>query len=264
MSLHPIQAVEQVIDAYRSYLLTEFRARDKKLREALEQELQNPLFLAQEPFFQAHRPFVAGKRWAELGLDAKLAEVMRHRSGSETAYGHQSQAISHLLGAEAGPLVVTTGTGSGKTECFLLPVIQNAIDDAAAFAKHPGLTALLVYPMNALANDQQERIEGYLHDAGHTYVRVARYDRSTKEAERAELRRRPPHLLLTNYMMLEYLLVRPADRDALFANHRCRFVVLDEVHTYRGTLGANIALLFRRLCAHLKRATKDWKALRMR
>ena len=61
------------------------------------------------------------------------------------------------------------------------------------------------------------------------------------------MRRNPPHILLTNYMMLEYLLVRPADRDDIFANHRCRFLVLDEVHTYRGTLGSNIALLVRRL-----------------
>ena len=72
-----------------------------------------------------------------------------------------------------------------------------------------GLTALLVYPMNALANDQEERIRQYLEASGHTHVRVARYDRTTREEERASLRETPPHILLTNYMMLEYLLVRP-------------------------------------------------------
>ena len=72
------------------------------------------------------------------------------------------------------------------------------------------------------------------------------------------MRASPPHILLTNYMMLEYLLVRPADRDGIFANHRCRFLVLDEVHTYRGILGSNIALLTRRLKIHLERATQDW------
>src|SRR5437667_309637 len=80
---------------------------------------------------------------------------------------------------------------------------------------------------------------------------------STPESERAALRKNPPHLLLTNYMMLEYLLVRPADRDHLFANHRCRFLVLDEIHTYRGNLGANIALLVRRVRAHLVGANKE-------
>lgn len=257
MTLHPITIVDQVIEEYKNYLLTEFRARDERLRKALEEALMQPLFLAQEAFFQAHRPFKSGKTWDELGLDKRLAQTMEKRSGSKTAYLHQSDAISHLLSSEASPLVVTTGTGSGKTECFLLPVIQNAIEDSANF-KRRGLTAILVYPMNALANDQEMRIKEYLQDSGHTHVKVERYDRSTKQERRDEMRKNPPHILLTNYMMLEYLLVRPADRDDLFANHRCRFVVLDEVHSYRGSLGANIALLFRRLKAHLADARQDW------
>jgi hypothetical protein len=259
MTLNPLTVVDRVLGEYKSYLSTEFQARDPKLREALEAALAEAGFLAQEPFFQAHRPFKSGRRWRDLGIDAALAQVMERRSGSATSYLHQSESIVHLLGPAAGPLVVTTGTGSGKTECFLLPVIQNAIEDSIRF-RRSGLTALLVYPMNALANDQEERIRQYLQDSGHTHVKVARYDRSTKEEERRQLREHPPHILLTNYMMLEYLLVRPADRDALFANHRCRFVVLDEIHSYRGTLGANIALLFRRLCAHLRHARQDWFA----
>lgn len=257
MPLHPIAVVDQVLEEYRSYLLTEFRARDPQLRQALESALERPRFLAQEPFFQAHRPFKSGQPWAALGLDPTLAAVMEQRSGSATAYLHQSDAITHLLGPSAGPMAVTSGTGSGKTECFMLPVIDNAIRDAAQFPKS-GLTALLVYPMNALANDQEERIRQYLEATGHTAISVERYDRTTTEAKRQQMRKNPPHILLTNYMMLEYLLVRPADRDHLFANHRCCFVVLDEVHTYRGTLGANIALLFRRLRVHLQHARQDW------
>lgn len=184
---------------------------------------------------------------------------MQQRSGSEFAYLHQSQAIDHLLGQNASPLVVTTGTGSGKTETFLLPVIQNAIADAAQFRRQSGLTAILVYPMNALANDQFLRIQNYLKESGwEGAISVAKYDRGTKLKERQALRQNPPHILLTNYMMLEYLLVRPADREDIFANHRCRFLVLDEVHTYRGTLGSNIALLVRRLQTHLKDAKQDW------
>lgn len=259
MALNPITVVDQVLEGYRSYISTEFQARDGQLRTALDVALNEAGFLAQEPFFQAHREFRPGKTWRDLGLDAALAKVMEVRSGSSTAYLHQSDSISHLLGPDSGPLVVTTGTGSGKTECFLLPVIQNAIEDSVKHQRS-GLTALLVYPMNALANDQEERIRQYLADSGHSHVKVARYDRSTGEDERRQLRQNPPHILLTNYMMLEYLLVRPADRDALFANHRCRFVVLDEVHTYRGSLGANIALLFRRLLAHLRQARQDWFA----
>jgi len=258
MSLHPIAVVDQVLEEYRSYLSTEFRARDERLRQALTEAIERPRFLAQDPFFQAHRPFKDGKNWGELGLDTRLARVMEQRTGSQSAYLHQSQAIERLLGPDPGPLAVTTGTGSGKTECFLLPVIQNAIEDSVRFGARGGLTALLVYPMNALANDQEERIEQYLRDSGHTHVRVERYDRSTDEAARAAMRQRPPQILLTNYMMLEYLLVRPADRTALFRDHRCRFLVLDEIHSYRGSLGANIALLLRRLRAHLTEAEQTF------
>ena len=154
---------------------------------------------------------------------------------------------------------MTTGTGSGKTEAFVLPVIQNAFEDATRYNR-AGLTAILLYPMNALANDQKQRIEDYLSASGLAgAIRVEQYDRGTSQAKREEMRRNPPHILLTNYMMLEYLLVRPADREGIFANHRCRFLVLDEVHTYRGILGSNIALLVRRLKTHLARARQDWR-----
>lgn len=257
--IHPIHALDRVIDEYRDYLRAEFRAKDAGLRASLERELDAPLFLAQETFYQAHRPFKSGARWRDLPLDPRIAKVMTQRAGMH-AYLHQSDAIAHLLGPQSGPMVVTTGTGSGKTETFLLPVIQNAIEDAIRY-KHPGLTAILVYPMNALANDQLDRIEAYLKEAGLAgTIDVRKYDRGTSQAERQEMRQNPPHILLTNYMMLEYLLVRPADRDQIFANHRCRFLVLDEVHTYRGTLGSNIALLIRRLGAHLGRARHDWRA----
>lgn len=264
MSLHPILALDRVVREYQEYLRTEFRAKDPALRASLEEALDRPLFLAQEPYYQAHRPFRNGKKWRELPLDPKLARVMEDRTGKhgspnpEYAFLHQSEAIEELLSPGARPVVITTGTGSGKTEAFLLPVIQNVIEDAVRFKK-PGLTAILVYPMNALANDQILRIREYLRDAGFSgSVTVDQYDRGTPQAKREALRNNPPHILLTNYMMLEYLLVRPADREAIFANHRCRFLVLDEVHTYRGALGSNIALLIRRLRMHLKKARQDW------
>ncbi|MHC4178995.1 MAG: DEAD/DEAH box helicase [Planctomycetota bacterium] len=133
MSLHPIKALDHVIDEYADYLRTEFRAKDAKLREALETELDAPGFLAREPFYQAHRPFKSGKRWRDLPIEPQLARVMENRAKTERAYLHQSDAIDELLKPDARPVVVTTGTGSGKTEAFLLPVIQNAWEDAAKF-----------------------------------------------------------------------------------------------------------------------------------
>lgn len=259
MAIQPLELVEAVVDEYRDHLETEFRARDPQLQQALVEALEREGFLAQEPFFQSYRPFKSGTAWQELGLDKNLAAAAEKRADSKLTYKHQSDAIAHLLSPNALPLVVTTGTGSGKTECFLIPALNNAIRDSVEFKK-PGLTAILVYPMNALANDQQKRIEDYLRVSGHQHVRVARYDRTTSQKDREALRADPPHLLLTNYVMLEYLLVRPADREALFANHRCRYLVLDEVHTYRGALGANLALLIRRVQAHLRSAIQDWRA----
>lgn len=253
--LHPIRALDHVIDSYRDYLTTEFRARDPQLRQALEDALDRAGFLAQEPFFSAHRPFPQQQRWADLPLDPKLAAAISQRARSDFAFLHQSQAIEYLLGSAAGPLVVTTGTGSGKTETFLAPVLQAAIQDAVQHKGQPGLVALILYPMNALANDQFERIQAYLQNSGWAgSVDVQMYNRTTTEAERAAMRQSPPHILLTNYQMLEYLLVRPKDRDSLFADHRLRFLVFDEVHTYRGTLGTHVALLIRRLKAHLRRS----------
>ena len=185
MNLNPILVLDRVTAEYRSYLRSEFRAKDPALRLALERELDQPLFLAQEPFYQAHRPFKNGARWRDLPLDARLARVMEERArqhGSftpEFSFLHQSAAIAHLLGPSASPLVVTTGTGSGKTEAFLLPVIQNAIEDAVRF-RRSGLTAILVYPMNALANDQSLRIQQYLEASGFAgMIDVRQYDRGT-------------------------------------------------------------------------------------
>src|SRR5690606_18803500 len=160
-----------------------------------------------------------------------------------------------LMSDSGTPLVISTGTGSGKTEAFLAPILHAAIEDAITTKNRAGMVAILLYPMNALANDQLERIKWYLRESGWDgTVRVEQYNRGTSQEDREKMRQNPPHILLTNYQMLEYLLVRPADREALFNNHRLRFIVLDEVHTYGGTLGTHVALLVRRLKAHLKRA----------
>lgn len=222
-TIHPIRAFDQVLGEYRSYLRTEFRAKDEKLRAALERELDTPGFLAQEPFYQAHRPFKNGKPWRDLPLDAKLAGVMERRSRTDAAYSHQSDAIETLLGPQARPVVVTTGTGSGKSEAFLLPVIQNAFEDSVRFKKS-GLTAILIYPMNALANDQALRINEYLTDAGMAgAVRVEQHDRSTSQDKRREMRSNPPHILPTNYMMLGYALAQGMQRHFALADAEIDF-----------------------------------------
>src|ERR1017187_2695721 len=100
MSLHPIETLNAVIAEYEDHIQSEVRARDEQLQKAMETELKRPLFLAQESFYQARLPFKAGHRWDALPIEPTLAKAMVQRTGQETAYSHQSEAITHLLRSE--------------------------------------------------------------------------------------------------------------------------------------------------------------------
>lgn len=178
-------------------------------------------------------------------------------------YTHQQQAVTQLL--HGHNTIVSSGTGSGKTEAFLLPILNHCLQHPG-----PGIRALILYPMNALANDQYARFVRYLAGTGVTF---ARYTGDTPEDEQdaqrndKELRpeslpseaiwyrrdlRKPatlPNILMTNYAMLEYLLLRKLDRVLFDA--RLQFLVLDEVHTYHGARGIEVACLIRRLKEHV-------------
>ncbi|MFC5851068.1 DEAD/DEAH box helicase, partial [Streptomyces chlorus] len=167
-------------------------------------------------------------------------------------------------------LVVATGTGSGKTESFLLPVLNALAAEHARGTLGPGVRALLLYPMNALANDQMKRLRRLLAETPH--ITFGRYTGDTKDDphraadtfeqlnpgeprlpnelfSRREMRATPPHILLTNYAMLEYLLLRPQDMDLFEGEHAggWRFIVVDEAHVYDGARGAELAMLLGRL-----------------
>ncbi|MCC6386617.1 MAG: DEAD/DEAH box helicase [Dehalococcoidia bacterium] len=192
-------------------------------------------------------------------------------------YMHQSKAAEHIVGRGRN-LVVATGTGSGKTEAFLIPVIDALLREQDAGTLGPGVRALLLYPMNALANDQLKRMRELLADCPE--ITFGRYTSETDETRgraeaarrdlrlpparpnellsRQEMQRTPPHILLTNYAMLEYLLMRPGDRP-LFENdgHGWQFVVLDEVHSYDGALALELGMLMRRLLDRVGRAPSE-------
>lgn len=110
---------------------------------------------------------------------------------------------------------MTTGTGSGKSLAFFIPIINRILEEKATDPK-PRTRAIILYPMNALANSQKEEIEKFLTNPGHpTPLTVARYTGQETEAEREVLRTNPPDILLTNYMMLELVLMRSPDRTEL-------------------------------------------------
>lgn len=162
-------------------------------------------------------------------------------------YKHQEQAIA--LAAQGESYVVTTGTGSGKSLCFFIPLV-NAILQEKEKDKTPKTRAIIIYPMNALANSQLEEINKFIVASGSTgEFRAARYTGQESEEERKSVSENPPDILLTNFMMLELLMTRQdgLDKKVIANCEGLRFLVLDELHTYRGRQGADVALLVRRV-----------------
>jgi len=163
-------------------------------------------------------------------------------------YKHQVDAIK--LGTEGKDFIVTSGTGSGKTLTFI-GTILNHLFNSGSF--NTGVQAVLVYPMNALINSQIEELDKYSriyeHRTGSPLpFRYAAYTGQLKEEDRVPLRENPPDLLLTNYMMLELILTRHREhalRDSIYSS--LKYLVFDELHTYRGRQGADVGILIRRI-----------------
>ncbi|WP_334545058.1 DEAD/DEAH box helicase [Rhizobium leguminosarum] len=214
-----------------------------------------------EPLITINPRFERGKSIQELCdakvLDQDMAKVFA--AGPEkvpmTLHRHQERSI--VKAKENESYIVTTGTGSGKSLCFFLPVIDRIIRAKRA-GEAPRTRAIIIYPMNALANSQLEELDKFIQDAGlddslkPTY---RRYTGQESDAERRSIASSKPDIILTNFMMLELLMTRQDDLDrAVIDNARdLEFLILDELHTYRGRQGADVAMLVRRvkdrLCA---------------
>jgi hypothetical protein len=164
-----------------------------------------------------------------------------------TLHRHQQQAIS--AAASGASYVLTTGTGSGKSLAYIVPIVDRVLRRP----RTRGVKAIVVYPMNALANSQREELGKFLtagYGAGSEPVTFARYTGQEDDAARQAILADPPDILLTNYVMLELVLTRPEERRRLIeAATDLQFLVLDELHTYRGRQGADVAMLVRRVRA---------------
>ena len=161
---------------------------------------------------------------------------------------HQAQPIEIALSNKS--YIVTTGTGSGKSLCFFIPIVDKILK-ARQNDPSPKTRAIVIYPMNALANSQMEELRKFLGEDDQ--IRFARYTGQESQEEREAIRNNAPDILLTNFMMLEMLMTRQSglDRDVLANCRGLQFIVLDELHTYRGRQGADIAMLMRRLKSRL-------------
>jgi Lhr-like helicase len=186
---------------------------------------------------------------AEQSLHPDTARVFRIDGEAITLYRHQAQAIAKATAGHS--FVVTTGTGSGKSLCFFVPIIDAAIRARAA-GRQPRTRAIIIYPMNALANSQLQELEKFVEQSGlpeGLRPTFARYTGQESDEERELIKESKPDILLTNFMMLELLMTRQNERDRMVMSNAegLDFLVLDELHTYRGRQGADVAMLVRRV-----------------
>ena len=209
-----------------------------------------------DPLLQINPHYSQGETVSRLVDKGMLSESCRRifqRGGqSLTLYNHQERAIS--AAGRGDSYVLTTGTGSGKSLSFFIPIVDHIIREKQKFPDAKRIYAILIYPMNALANSQLEEINGYLANAPDCGITVGRYTGQEGSEERRRLAANPPDILLTNYMMMELILTRCNDIDnAVIVNSMgLRFLVLDELHTYRGRQGADVAMLVRRVRQRLE------------
>ena len=287
MALNPITFTEQVVDDFLHYQLTTYPLADvdlyAQLRELLQLERTRDTPLRKGPFVSLSRPFKQGATVAQLVADGIFHPTMQQIVPYPSVRAHQDAAIRSVHAGNT--TLVSTGTGSGKTESFLYPVISRCLELQEQDAP-PGVVAVLIYPMNALAEDQLDRLRGLLAGRGIPFgmyvgktpeeegqVRGERMPAGTtnvaykarlqqiREAGQAVTLVPPeeracrktmrteegrPRILLTNVKQLELLLTRGKD-VGIFAGAPLEFLVFDEAHTFRGAQGAETACLIRRL-----------------
>ena len=246
---------QRLIADYDAFTTSLVQVRDDNIARHLTEE-RDAHVRWPDPWLSLNPSFETGGTLTDLVREGLLhsgtQQLFRIKTGPDdpgerplTLYHHQREAIEAARTGDS--YVVTTGTGSGKSLTYIVPIVDSVLRDPA-----PGrIKAIVVYPMNALANSQFLELGKYLTwglPPGGRPVSFAQYTGQEKEAERDRILQHAPDILLTNYVMLEYLLTRPRERQKLIGAARgLRFLVLDELHTYRGRQGADVAMLVRRL-----------------
>lgn len=215
-----------------------------------------------EPILQLNANYLRDKDVKELSasgglLHPQTAQFFSIKKQGEPSipfrlFKHQVFAIQQAQARKS--YVVTTGTGSGKSLTYFIPIVDAVLRARASGDKTKRTRAIIVYPMNALANSQLEEVKKFTDNLSGDSVSVERYTGQEDKAQRAHIASNPPDILLTNFQMLEYLLTRFGEDDKrVLANcHGLEYLVLDELHTYRGRQGADVALLVRRVRSRLK------------
>ncbi len=293
MGFNAIKAFQNIAFQYQRYLNTVFSISDSEYQNLFASALEEEGSFAKGPYLDVTNSFLKGKKISELVEEGVLSPGLLaiERFKSMTLHRHQEEALRKSLSGDN--LVISTGTGSGKTECFLIPILNDLMRELEEAKRNhavlaPGVRALIIYPMNALANDQMDRLRKLLISTPEitfgSYTGQTKYFERSKNGQegaydqyirlhgkredderlrtplpneilsRERMKREPPHILITNYAMLEYLLLRPED-NVFFSglySHSWSKIVLDEAHTYTGSTGIEVAMLLRRLQSALR------------
>ncbi|PZF75824.1 DEAD/DEAH box helicase [Aestuariivirga litoralis] len=255
----PSLLARDIRTSLKQFLMAAYEPGDRFFQGLMTRFAEDETQWLKGPYVQVGLPFVPGKAGRTFFADFQT---------QHPAHDHQEKAWERLSSRHrALSTLIATGTGSGKTECFLYPVLDHAARARAGGEK--GIKALIIYPMNALATDQARRIAELVDSIpAFKQLRVGLYVGGSVAnpgegmlmapthviTDRDTLRKNPPDILLTNYKMLDYLMLRPKDRQLWESNgpETLRYVVVDELHTFDGAQGTDLALLLRRLRARLK------------
>ncbi|NOZ55675.1 MAG: DEAD/DEAH box helicase [Calditrichaeota bacterium] len=237
----------RVLSDYHDYVRSFLNIADPRIRAFVQEQLARGR-LWPEPLLQLNPAYEAGHTVQDLVKEGLLhpdcARVFADDRGHPFhLYVHQEEAIR--LAQQGHSYVLTTGTGSGKSLTYFIPIVDYVLKHRP---ERRSVRAIIVYPMNALINSQMESIHRLTARIPDFPVRFARYTGQESEEEKQAIRDEPPHVLLTNYVMLELMLTRPHERVFVHrATAELQFLVLDELHTYSGRQGADVAMLVRRL-----------------
>lgn len=251
--MNPSVVIKQLQQAINDYLRLSFETTTPFFDDMLERFLTTSGQIIKGPYLSIKLPFEQGKGNADFFPAVPLVFP---------PYKHQEIAFERL-GVDFRSTLVATGTGSGKTECFQIPILNYCYQNK----NQSGIKAIFIYPMNALASDQAGRLAKAINKNPNLKgMRAGIYVGDTEEnpaltmederiiSDKETLRSNPPDILLTNYKMLDFLLIRAND-SVLWANNTpetLKFLVVDELHTFDGAQGTDLACLIRRLKARLE------------
>jgi len=234
---------QKVIEDYRHYLQSFTNIKDQRIKAYVDETFKDSGFLP-EPLIQFNPAYDRGESLEDLINEGKAHNKLNSIFGDFNLYKHQVEAIRQ--GIQGKGFIVTSGTGSGKSLTYLATIFNHLLKQKE---KKKGIKAIIVYPMNALINSQEEEISKLRNNYGENFpITYAKYTGQESNERRQEIKEEKPDIILTNYMMLELIMTRHTEkwmRESLREN--LHFMVFDELHTYRGRQGSDVSLLIRRI-----------------